>query len=113
MIDRSMIDGAFIVRVNVSNGKFRLRTADQLLELMETIGPLLPTVRFPFVVVQSAHDEAVLHEGTALLFEQELHPHWKLMAQTFHIQLRIDIGATLPQSRFDPPKPGSSRIRGG
>ena len=58
----------------MSNGKFRLRTADQLLELMETIGPLLPTVRFPFVVVQSAHDEAVLHEGTALLFEQAATP---------------------------------------
>ena len=52
-----------------TNGKFRLRTADQLLECTVQLQSMLSDVRFPWVAIHSAHDQAVLHDGSRLLFE--------------------------------------------
>lgn len=52
-----------------TNGKFRLRTADQLLECTVQLQSMLSDVRFPWVAIHSAHDQAVLHDGSRLLFD--------------------------------------------
>jgi hypothetical protein len=57
-----------------TNGKFRLRTANQLLECTLQLQQELPRVAFPFVAIHSMHDEAVLPAGSAMLFEQAATP---------------------------------------
>ena len=66
-----------------TNGKFRLRTANQLLECTLQLQQELSRVRFPFCAMHSAHDEAVLHTGSVMLFEQAATP------TTVRVQLKI------------------------
>lgn len=66
-----------------TNGKFRLRTANQLLECTLQLQQELSRVRFPFCAVHSAHDEAVLHTGSVMLFEQAATPTAVRVVVTF------------------------------